>query len=157
MVNRPNLAQPIDVNTLDDLLRKAITPESAALPVLKYTGLLNPRQTAYMLQKLPRMEQLYRWGLCCSCCQFKQRDGSRQGGGKAATPRFACCLHKPSTNQCFRSPPGCRLRYGAQYDESQRDAYRALVYSLQQRLAQVLPDCNGQQLEQALWGLTTAG
>lgn len=62
MVNRPNLAQPIDVNTLDDLLRKAITPESAALPVLKYAGLLNPRQTAYMLQKLPRMEQLYRCG-----------------------------------------------------------------------------------------------
>lgn len=62
MVNRPNLAQPIDVNTLDELLRKAITPESAALPVLKYAGLLNPRQTAYMLQKLPRMEQLYRCG-----------------------------------------------------------------------------------------------
>ncbi len=59
-VNRPNLAQPLDVNTLDTLLQRTSSPGAAALPVLKYAMLLNPRQTTFMLQKLPRLEALHR-------------------------------------------------------------------------------------------------
>ena len=58
-VNRPNLAQPIDVNTLDTLLMRTTSPTSALLPVLKNLAYLNPRQTAYMLEKLPRMAALH--------------------------------------------------------------------------------------------------
>ena len=57
-INRPNLAQPIDVNTLDLLLARTTTPTSALLPVLKNLAFLNPRQTTYMLEKLSRMAAL---------------------------------------------------------------------------------------------------
>lgn len=59
-VNRPNLAQPLDVNTLDEALQRATSPAAAALPVLKFSMYMNPRQTTYMLQKLPRLEALHR-------------------------------------------------------------------------------------------------
>lgn len=35
LIGRPNLAQPIDVNTLDEMLSAATTPMAMALPVLK--------------------------------------------------------------------------------------------------------------------------
>lgn len=59
LVKQPNLAQSIDVNSLDELLQRATSPGAAALPVLKYLHLLNPRQTAYLLEKLPRLQQLH--------------------------------------------------------------------------------------------------
>ena len=58
-VNRPNLAQPIDVNTLDNLLSRATTPTSALVPILKNATYLNPRQTTSMLERLPRMAMLH--------------------------------------------------------------------------------------------------
>ena len=59
-VNRPNLAQPIDVNTLDLLINRTTNPASALLPILKNLAYLNPRQTTSMLEKLPRMGMLHR-------------------------------------------------------------------------------------------------
>ncbi|KAG1679829.1 hypothetical protein FOA52_012742 [Chlamydomonas sp. UWO 241] len=58
LVGRPNLASPVDVNTLDELLARSASPAAAALPVIQYEEHLNPRQVAYMLEKLPRLEQL---------------------------------------------------------------------------------------------------
>lgn len=58
-VNRPNLAQDVDCNTLDTLLQRATTPLACALPILRYSNALNPAQTSSMLQRLPRMERLY--------------------------------------------------------------------------------------------------
>ncbi|GAX84125.1 hypothetical protein CEUSTIGMA_g11548.t1 [Chlamydomonas eustigma] len=58
-INSPNLAQGIDVNTLDILLQRSIYPSSLALPTLKYLEFLNPRQVCGLLQKLPQLERLH--------------------------------------------------------------------------------------------------
>ena len=57
--NRPNLAQPIDVNTLDTLISRSMTPSALAWPLLRFLPYLNARQTAAMLQKLPRLAALH--------------------------------------------------------------------------------------------------
>lgn len=57
--NRSNLAQPIDVNTLETLISRATSPCAMAYPLLRFLPHLNARQTSAMLEKLPRLEALH--------------------------------------------------------------------------------------------------
>ena len=124
-VNRPNLAQPIDVNTLDLLLARTTTPTSALLPVLKNLAFLNPRQTTYMLEKLSRMAAL----------QAHRQHGS-------------------SSHQLGASPSYEQSAEGLMVVSEQGEVCRQLVGALGGIMAGLIADCSSEQLRRGLWGLS---
>lgn len=123
-VNRPNLAQSIDVNTLDLLLAQTTTPTAALLPVLKNLAFLNPRQTTYMLEKLSRMAALQ---------AHRQRGSSSDGS---------------------RQHPGVTTSYQGLMASEQGEVYRQLMGALGGVMAGLVADCSPEQLRRGLWGLT---
>ena len=123
-INRPNLAQPIDVNTLDLLLARTTTPTSALLPVLKNLAFLNPRQTTYMLEKLSRMAAL---------------QAHRQQGRSSH--------HLGATTSYEQTEEGLVV-------SEQGEVCRQLVGALGGIMAGLIADCSSEQLRRGLWGLS---
>ena len=128
-VKRPNLAQPIDVNTVDILLSRTTTPTSALLPVLKNLAYLNPRQTAYMLEKLPRMAALH---------AHRMGEPGRHGSALAT----------------WRASVGDSS--DGSYVDPQLKAQAALVSALRGVMGRVITDCSPDDFRRGLWGLAVA-